>query len=115
MNPSNQLAAQTQPTPRIHFVERLRNFTRIHGTKDEYESGFWVVAPETADKLIGGDIYFHEAQGQASYYGGKILGYRIQEGGDLAGRLIFHFKSTPGHQGVQAGRGGWGNEKKIVW
>jgi hypothetical protein len=101
--------------PSIHFIERLRNITRLTGTKDEYESGYWVVSTETAEKLLGADIYLHEGQAKPSYFGGKIMGYRVHQGGELDGRLIFHFKATPEHRGVAAGRGGWGNEKKIVW
>ena len=101
--------------PQIHFIERLRNISRIPGTNDEYESGYWVVSTSTAEKLKGGDIYLHESQAESSYFGGTILGYRVQQGGELDGRLIFHFKVTPAHRGIRAGREGWGNEKKIVW
>lgn len=54
--------------PSIHFIERLRNITRLTGTKDEYESGYWVVSAETAEKLVGADIYLHEGQAKPSYF-----------------------------------------------
>jgi hypothetical protein len=102
---------------RIHFVERKNNVTRIAGTTDEWESGFWVVSEETAQGLVGGDLYLHSNQDAPSHFGGTILSHRVVDDPsrpDICGRLIFRIRATMGHKGFQAGRAGWGNEKKIV-
>ncbi len=69
---------------------------------------------DTANALIGGTIYFHEAQSKPSFFGGVMLcAENIQEG-DAAGRFIFTFKSDPACKGVTTSRGGWAQEMKIV-
>lgn len=102
---------------RIHFVERKNNVTKVAGTTDEWESGYWVVGEETAQALVGGDLYLHEKQDSPSHFGGTILAYRVFRDAnqpDIDGRLIFRIRATVAHRGVRAGRDGWGNEKKIV-
>jgi hypothetical protein len=80
-----------------------------------HESGLWDVSVNTAEALVGGDIYFHEKQKEPSYFGGKILGYSIHESDDqYNGRIIFRFEYSAEHRKVSAGSGGWSNEKKIV-
>ena len=100
--------------PAIHLVERLGNTWKVQGTTDEWESGYWVVAPETAQKLVGGDLFLHSGQAEPSHFGGTILGFRVQSGGATDGRIIFRIRATVAHRGVSAGRAGWGNEKKLV-
>jgi hypothetical protein len=100
--------------PKIHVIERMDHIRKLEG--QIYESGFWAVSPETAQALLGGDIYFHKKQKEPSFYGGKILGYRIHEEDDeYCGRIIFRFEYSTKHRNVSAGSGGWSNEKKIVW
>ena len=41
--------------PRIHVIERLKNFKKIEGRI--HESGLWDVSTQKADALVGGDIY----------------------------------------------------------
>jgi hypothetical protein len=104
--------------PSIHFVERRNNVRKIQGTTDQWESGFWVVGRETADRLIGGDLYLHAKQDAASHFGGVILAWRAIDDSsqpDIDGRLVFLIRMTPAHRGVKAGSDGWGNEKKIKW
>jgi hypothetical protein len=101
--------------PSIHLVERLGNTRKIPNTEHEYECGYWVVAEETARKLIGGDLYLHDGQNEPSRFGGKILGYRVHHGGNEDGRIVFHIQATIAHRGVRTPREGWGNEKKLVW
>jgi len=101
--------------PAIHFVERLENVHSVDKAANEWESGYWVVAEETATRLIGGQIYLHRGQDKPSHFGGDILSFRVQDGGEGDGRLIFRFRFNPRCKGVKAGRGGWGNEKKLVW
>ena len=102
---------------RIHLIERVQHFERVEG--DVFESWCWDVTPQTAQALVGGDIYFHYRQKEPSYYGGKILSYRVHDGGEGAypcdsGRIIFTFEYSRGHKKVLAGEGGWSYEKKIV-
>ena len=102
--------------PSIHFVERKNNVRKVQGTIDEWESGFWVVSHETADRLVGGDLYLHSRQAAASHFGGLILGWRaISDSAqpDIDGRIVFHIRATPAHRGVKIGPDGWGNEKNI--
>lgn len=101
----------------IHFVERKNNVTKVAGTADEWESGYWVVGEETAQGLVGGDLYLHEKQDSPSHFGGTILSYRVLRDArqpDIQGRLIFRIRATVAHRGVSTEREGWGNEKKIV-
>lgn len=98
---------------RIHLIEDLGLMQRIDG--NIFESGNWKVTPQQAEGLIGGDIYFHKKQKEPSFYGGKILGYRIYESDDeLNGRIIFRFEYSRSHKGVLAGDEGWSYEKKII-
>ncbi len=97
----------------IHLIE---NDGRIEPVgADEYESGYWAVAEDTAKRLVGGSIYFHHQQAAPSFYGGIILGQRPSDNQEFPNRVIFRFRYSPDHRGVRAGVEGWGNEKKIVW
>lgn len=102
-------------TSTIHLIEDLGNMKMLNKANSEWESGWWAVAPETAEKLIGGNIYFHKKQAEPSFFGGLILGYRIETTGEWAGRVIFQFKTGLEFKGIKAGSSGWGMEKKIVW
>jgi hypothetical protein len=100
-------------TRKIHLIEKLGLFQRVDG--NIYESGNWDISTQKADELIGGDIYFHKKQKETSFFGGKILGYRIyDEDDELRGRIIFRFEYSRGHKDVLAGDGGWSYEKKII-
>ena len=101
--------------PDIHLVERLGNLRLINKEAGVWESGYWVVSEETAEKLVGGNIYLHSGQTKPSHFGGRILTYRVHQGGELDGRIVFLFRPEVLHKGVRTGREGWGNEKKIVW
>src|ERR1700760_756963 len=95
--------------PRIHLIERVKHFVKIEDNL--FESWCWDVAPQTAQALIGGDIYFHEKQKESSWYGGKILAYRIHDSDEGAysgcrGRVIFTFRYSQKHRKVSAGEGG---------
>lgn len=102
---------------RIHLIERGGAFKKIEG--NIIESWCWEIPARTAESLVGGDIYFHKRQKEPSYFGGKILAYRVHDSDDGAfplcrGRVIFIFESSREHRGVSAGEGGWSYEKKIV-
>lgn len=73
-----------------------------------------MVSEETAEALIGGQIFFHANHVKPSHFGGVILGFRLAEEPDYYGRKIFRFRSSSAFKNVKAGKDGWGNEKKIV-
>jgi len=102
---------------KIHLIERVTHFIRIEG--NVFESWCWDITPQTAQALVGGDIYFHKKQKEPSYFGGKILGYRIHDSDEgeypgCRGRIVFTFEYSREHKNVSAGEGGWSYEKKIV-
>ena len=97
---------------RIHLIERDGRIEKIDG--GIWESGYWIVSSASAKQLVGGSIFHHKKQAEPSFFGGIILGYRIQEEGPFAGRVIFKFQYAHDHRGVSAGKGGWGNEMKMV-
>lgn len=104
--------------PSIHFVERKNNVTKAQDYPGEYESGYWVINKETAERLVGGNLYLHSTQDAESHYGGVIQAWRVIESDerpDIKGRIVFRIKPTQAHRGVKAGREGWSQEKKIVW
>jgi hypothetical protein len=47
--------------PAIHLVERLNNVSRIDRDRNEWESGYWVVSEETAQRLVGATSSFTRA------------------------------------------------------
>jgi hypothetical protein len=96
----------------IHFVEKETRFERVPQTKDEWESGYWRLSPAAAESLVGADVYFHAAKSARSHFGGKVLGSRVQVGGDFAGLTVLHFRYTKDHRGVSGGDGKWGVERK---
>jgi hypothetical protein len=101
---------------RIHLIEKQGRMKPVRAGSAEYESGYWVINPETANRLIGGEIYFHKAQAAPAYFGGVIQSWRIQPEGEFSGRVIFLFlPDGQRFRGTLAGREGWGREKKIVF
>ena len=100
--------------PVIHLIERLNNLKLINRDRHEWESGYWVVSENTAQCLVGGDLYIHDGKLEPSHFGGAILGYRVQQGGEFDGRIIFRFRASMEHKDVKTDRKGWGNEKKVL-
>lgn len=98
----------------IHFIERMKNMIQLDKKAALWESGWWAVSPDTASRLVGGRIFFHAAQADPSYFGGRITGFRVETEGKWPGRIVFKFIATPEFKGVKAGREGWGMEKKII-
>src|SRR3954469_894384 len=89
---------------KIHLIEKAGLFKKLDG--NIHESGFWAVTPEVAESLIGGDVYFHKKQKETSFFGGKILSYRVHEEEDEhKGRIIFKFEFSRDHRDVSAGDG----------
>jgi hypothetical protein len=101
--------------PAIHLIGRLKdNLKPVNMNRHEWESGYWKVSEETARCLVGGDLYVHDGQAEPSRFGGTILGYRVQQGGDFDGRMIFSFRASLAHKGVKTDKKGWGREKKVL-
>ncbi len=102
--------------PTLHLVERKNNVRKLPDAPGEWETGYWVVAEDTAQRLVGGDLYLHSGQNEPSHFGGRILGWRAhRDGSELDGRLVFRIRASVDYKGVVTGREGWGNEKKVVW
>ena len=102
----------------LHLIEKRvfpDNLQCLDKQNDAWESGFWVVAADTAQQLVGGMICLHDAQDKRSYFGGEILGYRMVTGDDKKPRAVFRFRATREARDVRAGPANWGQEKKIVW
>jgi hypothetical protein len=98
----------------IHLIERINNFKLINPNAYEYDSYAWYVNKDTAEKLVGGNIYFHKAQKQPSFFGGKITSYRVLEEGADAGRVVFRFQVSKDCRDVMTDKSGWTYEKKIT-
>lgn len=104
--------------PFLHVIETGKfpeNLRCVDKENSEWESGFWAIVPGTAQRLVGGTIYLHEAQDKLSHFGGEILGFRIVVTEPHAGRAVFRFRATPNARDVRAGRDNWAQEKKFVW
>lgn len=77
--------------PSIHFVERQENVHKVPGSPDEWDSGYGAVAPETADRRVGGNLHLHAKQDAPSHFAGHILGWRVADDigkPDSRGRLV---------------------------
>ena len=98
----------------IHFIERMGHMKCIDRDLATWESSWWAVAPETAEKLVGGRIFFHKEQDKPPFFGGQITSYRVETEGEWLGRIIFTFVFSIVFRGIPADREGWSNEKKIV-
>ena len=96
----------------IHIVEIKNNFVKL--SSDEWESGWWPLEESKAQKLIGGDIFFHKTRMEPSYYGGRILGYRVEEGEDNRGMIIFKLKYSKACRNIRTERTGWSKAIKIT-
>lgn len=99
----------------IHFIERTDNVRKTDRLKNEWETGFWPVAEETAGKLIGATLYLHRSKHQPSHFGGTILSYRIEESGPSAGSTVFTIRAAVDCKGVKTNPKGWSKDHKILW
>lgn len=101
--------------PALHVIEHGTSTKRVSPDSYIHDSGDWTVSEETARKLVGGDMYLHRKQIEASHFGGKILSFRVHQDGPLKGRVVFRIEPTMAHKNVRTGADGWGMEMKIVW
>ena len=56
---------------------RAGNVHPVSTNPSIWESGYWVIAEATAERLVGADLYLHSGQLDASHFGGKILSYYV--------------------------------------
>lgn len=97
----------------IHIVAELKNnFFKLNDT--EWESGWWQLDESKARELIGGKIYFHKKRQEPSFYGGKILGYRVDQGEQHRGRIIFKLQYSHACRNIRTDKSGWSKELKII-
>ena len=96
----------------IHLIEKSNNFSRLQDKT--WESGWWRLDEELAKDLVGGEIYFHRKQLEPSFYGGIIMGYRIEEDGENQGRIVFILKPCNTCRNVRTDKHGWSREMKII-
>jgi len=104
--------------PSLHLIEKgefSENLKCVDKEKNEWESGFWAIVPDTAQRLVGGTIHLHAAQDRRSHFGGDILGFRVATEDAHKGRVVFRFRATPDGRDVRAGPDNWSQEKKFVW
>jgi hypothetical protein len=98
----------------IHFVERTDSVRKIDPSRNEWESGYWQLSEETAQKFVGGVLYLHRTKHASSHFGGDIIDYRIEQSGAEAGRVVFKLRANADCKGVKIDGKGWSKDCKIV-
>jgi len=96
----------------IHLVEPLNHFVKLQD--NVWESGWWKMDEDKAKKLVGGEIYFHKKRLEPSFYGGTILGYRVNQDGEYQGKIIFKLQHRPSCRNVRTDKSGWHKDVKII-
>jgi len=96
----------------IHLIEHSNNFAKLQD--NVWESGWWNIDERRAQELVGGEIYFHKKRQEPSFYGGTILGYRVEADGQYQGRIIFKLQHSPSCRNVRTDKSGWSKEMKII-
>lgn len=96
----------------IHLVEPLNHFVKLK--ENVWESGMWGLDDNQAKKLVGGKIYFHKKRQEPSFYGGTILGYRVQQDGESQGKIVFQLQHSQSCRNVCTDKSGWSKDMKII-
>jgi hypothetical protein len=99
----------------IHLLERSDNVRKTDKSKNEWETGYWEMTEDTAQKLLGSVLYLHRGKLQAAHFGGTILGHRVEEAGPHAGRIVFKLRADADCKGVKTDGKGWSKDHKIFW
>ncbi len=99
----------------IHLIEKMGHVKCVDKAAAVWESGWWAVSSDTAARLIGGRIFLHKTQQEPSFFGGRIMDFRIETSGIWTGRIIFSFTPLPECKDATTGSDGWSMEKKIVY
>ena len=98
----------------LHVIEKLTLTEQIDKVEQIWSTGYWKLSEERARALIDGDLYLHRKKASPSFFGGIITGFRVEEAGDYAGRIIFTFKADLAHKNVTASPEGWKLEMKFI-
>lgn len=96
----------------IHMVEPLNNFVKLPDSS--WESGWWSIDESKAKELVGGEIYFHKKQGEPSFFGGTITGYRLDQDAQFQGKVAFTLNYNAACRNVRTDKNGWSKKMKII-
>jgi hypothetical protein len=96
----------------IHLVESSNHFVKLQD--NVWESGWWTLDESKAKRLVGGEIYFHRKRQEPSFYGGTIIGYRINQEGENQGRIVFKLQHSLSCRNVSTDKSGWIKNMKII-
>jgi hypothetical protein len=96
----------------VHLIEPANHFVKLQ--ENVWESGSWRLDESQAKKLVGGEIYFHKKRQEPSFYGGKILGYRVHPDGEGQGKIVFQLKHQLSCRNVSTSKSGWSKDVKII-
>lgn len=99
----------------VHFIERTDKVRKTDRQKNEWETGYWVMPEETAQKLVGASLHLHRSKNQPSHFGGRILSYRVEETGPTAGTIVFIVRANVDCKDVKTDSKGWSKDQKIFW
>jgi hypothetical protein len=99
----------------IHFIERSDHTRKTDKLKNEWESGYWDIPEDVAQKLVGATLYLHRTKHQPSHFGGRILAYRIQQATTLGSCVVFTVRAAADCKNVRIGTKGWTKDYKILW
>lgn len=98
---------------KIHLIEKHDRLNRVSDEEELWESGYWTVPIETAEELLGGDIYLHSMKAKPSKFGGVIKSYRLEDSPEFEGKIVFTFLADIEHKNVLTSKESWGMDKKI--
>jgi hypothetical protein len=96
----------------IHIIEPLNNFVKL--PDDKWESGGWSIDESKAQKLLGGQIYFHKRRMEPSFFGGSITDYRVDKSAECQDKIVFTFQYNASCRNVNTDRYGWSKKIKII-
>jgi hypothetical protein len=96
----------------IHLVQPLNNFVKLQDNL--WESGSWDLDESQVKKLVGGEIYFHKKRGEPSFYGGEIVGYRVNQDGEYQGKIVLQLQHRLSCRNVRTDKSGWKKNAKII-
>lgn len=97
---------------KIHLIEKKNNFKRLQDNL--WESGGWKLNEVKARKLIGGKVFFHKERQEASFYGGTVKGFRVEQQGENRGKIAIEFQYLQECRNVRTDHTGWSMKMKIV-
>lgn len=85
----------------------------IKGLGDhQYSSEAWDITKEEAEKLVGGNIYFHTTKNDKSYFGGVVTRYEVIDiDAAHAKRIKIYLTATKEAKGVAWG----GKDHGMAW